>query len=84
MIRIVEFKNCLIYEDGSVFSKETNKFLFPKIDKQGRFKVKIEDKYYYIDMLIAKNFVENPEGLKKIKHINNNLQDNRASNLAWY
>lgn len=84
MIRIAEFKNCLIYEDGTVYSKEINKILLPNIDKRGRFKVKIEDKYYYIDYLVAKNFVENTGGLKKVKHINNNLQDNRASNLEWY
>ena len=37
----------------------------------------------YVHRLVAQAFVENPNGLKEVNHLDGNKANNAASNLAW-
>lgn len=36
-----------------------------------------------VDYLVASSFVPNPHNYKNIRHIDGNLENNRADNLEW-
>lgn len=38
---------------------------------------------YDIHILVAKNFVDNPNGYVVVKHIDGNIENNAATNLMW-
>lgn len=38
---------------------------------------------YDIHILVAKNFVDNPNGYLSVKHIDGNIENNAAANLMW-
>ena len=40
-------------------------------------------KSYYIHVLVAKTFIDNPENKPTVNHINVNKSDNRVINLEW-
>lgn len=42
-----------------------------------------ESKTFRVDYLVATSFVPNPHNYKNIKHIDGNLENNRADNLEW-
>lgn len=48
-----------------------------------KIKVGSELKVVRIARLVAQHFMENPDNLRFIKHINENVYDNRIENLKW-
>lgn len=42
-----------------------------------------ESKECRVDYLVASSFVPNPHNYKNIRHIDGNLENNRADNLEW-
>lgn len=42
-----------------------------------------ESKELRVDYLVAQSFVPNPHNYKNIRHIDGNLENNRADNLEW-
>lgn len=40
-------------------------------------------KVLYVHRLVAKYFIDNPENLKEVNHIDGNKSNNKASNLEW-
>lgn len=42
-----------------------------------------ESKEFRVDYLVASSFVPNPHNYKNIRHIDGNLENNRADNLEW-
>lgn len=64
------------------------KILKQNKDKNGHNVVKLtntngESKEFRVDYLVATSFVPNPHNYKNIKHIDGNLENNRADNLEW-
>jgi hypothetical protein len=49
-------------------------------DENGKFLRQI---LAYVHVLVAETFVDNPENLKEVDHINRKKDDNRAENLRW-
>ena len=86
-MEIINYPNYLIYRDGRVFSKYTNKFLKHKTEKDGYKRICLykdnKPKSFYIHRLIGIYYIPNPENKPTIDHINRNRSDNRIENLQW-
>ena len=72
---------------GRVKNKKTGKIRKTTINNKGYEQIIVyinkKAKTYYIHRLVANNFVNNPNNLKEVNHINENKLDNRADNLEW-
>lgn len=60
--------------------------LKPRIDKDGYYKVILADCYgirkeYRLHRLIAQTFLENPENLPVVNHKDEDITNNKVSNL---
>ena len=88
-MEIQGYPNYLIYPDGRVFSKITNKFLKHISVTGGYLSVNLiknlgeGTKTNYISRLIAIHYISNPENKSEVDHINRIRDDNRIENLRW-
>jgi hypothetical protein len=51
--------------------------------KKGYYKVCLNGKHYLLHRVIAEQFIDNPDNLTQIDHINRCRTDNRIENLRW-
>ena len=76
-----------INKNGDVFSVKKNKILKLRSDKDGYYKVGLykecKEKLFFLHRLIALNFIENPENLPVVDHIDRNKTNNNIENLRW-
>jgi hypothetical protein len=86
-MNIHDFQNYLIYDDGKVFSKNTNKLLRPFKDNGGYHCIDLckdgKRKTHRIHRLIAIHFIPNPDNLPQVDHINRDKSYNTVQNLRW-
>ncbi len=88
------FENYLIYDDGRIWSKKSNKFL--KTSLMIRKDRPIDKCYNVISLcnnkkpyskrfhrLLAETFIPNPDNLPYVDHIDRNTQNNNINNLRW-
>ena len=45
--------------------------------------VNLPNRYFSVHRLVATAFIQNPDNLPQVNHINENREDNRANNLEW-
>ena len=53
------------------------------INHKGDVYVYLNRVQYFKDRIIANHFIDNPNNLPCIEHINHNKEDNRIENLRW-
>lgn len=88
-MNVVGYQNYLIYEDGKIFSKKSNKFLKSAKNKNGYLQVNLwnNNKFmkFYIHRLIALHYVNNPDPdkYKIVDHLDRNKSNNNITNLRW-
>ncbi len=93
--QLKEDKDYLIYSDGRLFSKKTNRFLKGKIDNVGYhvYSLAISDrlsvsgrklqKMVYAHRLVAEYFIPNPNNYPYVHHKDENKLNNNIDNLEW-
>lgn len=86
------FENCkinyLIYEDGSIYSEKTKRFLKCSTDSKGYKCLDLtHSKCKYrcpkVHRLVALAFIQNPNSLPQINHKDGNKKNNKVDNLEW-
>jgi hypothetical protein len=85
-MEVVGYPDYLIYKDGRVWSKKSNKFLKQKKDKYyrlGIININGERKFKLIHRLIAEHYIPNFENKPEVDHMNRDCFDNRIENLRW-
>ena len=75
------------YEIGTtypyVIRRKRDGFIPKGNDVNGYIQVNLNGKMYYMHRLIALQFIENPDNLPQVDHINHNRADNRIENLRF-
>ena len=85
-MEINDYPNYLIYEDGRVWSKTSNKYI--KQNLYGKY-IQItlhnnsKPKTFNIHRLIGLYYIPNPNNKPEVDHINRIKHDNRIENLRW-
>lgn len=79
--------NYIIYSNGTVKNKHTNKFLKGQVGKNGYRSMILTTikgkKRVYVHRLVGEAFLENLENKEQVNHINGVKTDNMVSNLEW-
>ena len=87
MTDINNYPNYLIYTDGRIYSKYSNRFIKPYPNKRGYLGVGLckngKRKMFRLNRLVALQFIPNPENKSDVDHINDIKTDNRVENLQW-
>lgn len=85
--QIEGFENYSVSNLGNVRNDKTGRILKPGLNTQGYFQVDLckdsKKKTYRINRLVGLAFIDNPDNLKEIDHINQIKTDNRIENLRW-
>lgn len=78
-------KNYLVYPDGRIWLKKSNRFAKLTKHRSGYLLVSINNNGEWVHRIVAECFIPNPENKPEVNHIskNNSKTDNRVENLEW-
>lgn len=76
-------KGYSVSEYGDVRNNNTGKILKPFINNCGYKIIQFADKKILVHRLVAMAFIDNPNDLPIVEHIDDNPQNNHYSNLMW-
>lgn len=82
------YEHYLVSDSGEVYSLKSNKILKPDIDKDGYeiYRISNEEnkrKAFKGHRLVGLTFIDNPNNLPIVNHIDGNKRNNHLSNLEW-
>lgn len=77
-----EHKGYFIHQNGKIIGKSGLK-LKPYICNKGYHKVKVNKVSRLVHRLVAETYLENPNNLPQVNHIDGNKNNNDVVNLEW-
>ena len=85
---VTDFQNYEVSDLGNIRIKKTKYIMKPFRNEAGYLRIsisndKIKRNKFYIQRLVANEFLLNPENKQTVNHKNNKRDDNRACNLEW-
>lgn len=84
---IKNYTNYWIYDTGEVYNETTKQFLKGSIGEHGyryyRLSKDNKKKMFYAHRLVAEAFIDNPQDLPVVNHIDGNKLNNSVTNLEW-
>ena len=87
MKQINNYDNYMIDENGNVFNILTNQYLKGSIGENGykyyRLSKNNKKKMFYAHRLVAEYYIDNPNKLPIVNHIDGNKLNNNINNLEW-
>ena len=91
MTEISEFVTLVNYDAYEILSvyphtirrKDNHHVCSETVRNDGYIRVTLNGKLYYKHRLVASQFIDNPNNLSDVDHINHNRTDNRIENLRW-
>lgn len=89
MKRIPSFPKYIISEDGTIIiGTKTNNPIKAQQNDKGYLKVSLyvdskTKKRVYVHRLVAETYIDNPNGLPFVNHLDFNKQNNNVNNLEW-
>lgn len=83
--KIKNKENYSVNEKGQIKNDKTNRILKPHKGTSGYYQIMLGRKTspLYVHRLVAETFIENPNNLLQVDHINGDKLDNRVENLRW-
>jgi hypothetical protein len=83
---VVDGRSFTVYENGDIVSRFGNK-LKPQDNARGYKYVHLgrrdSKRNYYVHIVVAQCFVDNPLNLPEVNHLDHNRSNNAANNLEW-
>lgn len=84
MWKVIEtHPNYEVSDQGQVKNIKTQRMLKPYDKGNGYLEVLLNGEKLYVHKLVAEYFVDNPDGLKMVDHIDRNPQNNKKDNLRY-
>ena len=81
-------KNYFVFENGDIYNKSRKMFLKPCMNAKGALYVTLfrgdKKSNFYIQQLVSLCYIPNPNGKKRVRHLDNNKSNNSVENLEWY
>lgn len=68
---------------GEVKNVKTNRILKTDLNSKGYGRVWLNKHRYFIHRLVAKLYIDNPDDLPQVNHIDGDKLNNSAENLEW-
>lgn len=75
--------NYVVYNDGTIYSLQSKRFMNTIVTTSGYLCVKMNNKLVSIHRLVGELFIPNPNNKKEINHIDGNKHNNKVENLEW-
>ena len=86
---IKDFENYYIFSDGKIFNEQRKSFMKDCINAHGSHYITLsksrnEKSNKYVHNLVATYFIDNPNNLTRVRHIDKNKDNNNSNNLEWF